>query len=50
MPSRDEREFARTASRSFTKFFLILMVAGVLGGLLMGIIWLLVGLSRSSGL
>jgi hypothetical protein len=48
--SRDEREFERTASRSFTKFFLILMAAGVMLGLLMGIIWLLVGLSRSSGL
>jgi hypothetical protein len=48
--SRDEREFERTASRSFTKFFLILMAAGVILGLLMGIVWLLFGLWQNSGL
>ena len=48
--SRDEREFERTASRSFTKFFLILMAVGVMLGLFIGIVWLLLGLWRSSGL
>lgn len=48
--SRDEREFERTSSRSFAKWFLIMMAASLVFGLLMGIVWLLLGLWQSGRL